>query len=617
MDIKRIFTENRIVIYSFLISAISLFIGIISWLENPTSSINQKIIILVLVVILVLISYFHFQIINSCKKPKSKYSRFENLLKSKITYGFIDYEPFFKMEGDIGKGIGGTILINKVFDGNLYKGELDYLKKANMNEPIYQNWHTIFDKLSNKKLFDIIATPMYETRSRLYDYNISFCIPLFYSTIGLYVNKSSIEDGNLSKDLSFEIAKDKISVKIDENGWKPEFMEGEISHIMVKKHFKKYKIKNIQKNNIERKSDENRFFNKLKNVFSDHKSCGDFIFMEVFKAEHLINKFDLDVVNILKENALIYPVSFVVRKEDTVLRNFINLRIAELKENGELLNIIESESLKYIKTDQVDDKFIQTYDFNLIEKGYKQNKVLFSQIIKKEYDILDKVYGNYIVFQNDNIIDVVSSFPKQNGNKIEILEIGCGTGITTEILFKAVDDVRVKAIDFDSKMLELADKRLKEYINNDKLELIESDALNYLRNGNDNANNDKNKFDIIISAFTIHNFDNAYRRKLLNAIKGKMKRDSLFINVDKYAPDDDIKRIKALSYRLDKYKTELEDKPVVLNEWVKHYIEDQAENKVMKVEETKKLMKSLGFEIVDYIESGEFEMMAILTAKKA
>ncbi|GHV71316.1 hypothetical protein FACS189420_5970 [Bacteroidia bacterium] len=52
---------------------------------------------------------------------------------------------------------------------------------------------------------------------------------------------------------------------------------------------------------------------------SESRDSADFTFMEVFKAETLKDGKPLNAVNILKNKELLYPVSFAVRKEDTVL----------------------------------------------------------------------------------------------------------------------------------------------------------------------------------------------------------------------------------------------------------------------------------------------------------
>lgn len=622
-----------------LIGVIGTFIfGIISLLEKPAISIIVGIALSLLALLIIVYAKWKSEIIKH-KKPKiSDYKRFEEVVTDKtITYGFIDYRPFFRLKDGNKDGIGWSI-INKIFDNNIF---IDCeINQVDYNEEVGHNWESIFKDLERKK-YNVIITPMYETKSRLYDYNIAFCLPLFYSDIGIYVRENDLGKFNNDIQLSFDDATFKLTELFsdDELNWKPELLKGEISEIMFTKHINKNNNNTKTSNkNGKRTCTDDDFINKLGRISdkgelkillaeeSDRKEeskkvkilkeFGDFIFMEVFKAEKILNSKDFKrkhkfkLVNVLKKNNLVYPVSFVVRKEETVLRNFINLRIAELKRSGELYNIINKESKSYgIEINQVEDRFIQTYDFSLIDKKYKTNPIHFSHKIKNEYDILDTVYDNNFVTFQKKIKDELEK--TKNGKELNILEIGCGTGITSKIILDSNLDLNLFALDSDPEMIEKTKKNLKNHSKYYKLHPIKSDSLTYL------TNNKNVKYDVIVSAFTIHNFDKDYREDLLKAIKNSMETGSLFINVDKYAPDDDKTRSKALAYRIEKYTNVLQkDNPELLKEWVNHYIEDQSENKVMKAEETKKLMEKLGFEIVDYKESGELEMMAILTAKK-
>ena len=93
--------------------------------------------------------------------------------------------------------------------------------------------------------------------------------------------------------------------------------------------------------------------------------------MEVFKVESFI-KSGAMVINILKDNQLVYPVSFAIRKEHTVLKNLINLRIMEMRakieanNRNELENVIlgvATSSDVGINETTFDKIFLQKYEF--------------------------------------------------------------------------------------------------------------------------------------------------------------------------------------------------------------------------------------------------------------
>lgn len=546
-------------------------------------------------------------------KPNHIHKRFEEIIKKELKYIAIDYKPFFWMEDDAiketPKGIGYE-LMSKIF-------EPFNVKLTNETPANGYSWKSIFEDFSHRKMeIDFIMTPMYETRSRLYEYDVIYSIPLFYSDIGIYVKRNR-ETHSLK--LSFDDAIKYLKSKRDiSEHWKVEYLDGEISEIVGKKLIYEYEDKRRQLS----KDDSRRygykdFSKKLHSVASEDKSSGDVIFMEKFKAESIINEGGLNVINILKDNQLVYPVSFVLHKEETVLRNFINLRITELRLNGELQKVIKNNALQIeIKDETVIDKvFLQKYDFSLIDKSIVENRSRFSDRMRDEFDLLDKFYGNYISFQK-NINDIVKNFRKDEN--LNILEIGFGSGITTEIILEARKECEdnIVVVDNDDFMKKQIENN--KNVNPKKITIEINNVIKYLEEY------DNNPFDIVVSGYTIHNFTKQQRERLYELLYQKMSNNSIFINADKIAPDDDAERIESLKYRVDKYIDYLKthsDKYLLIEEWVSHYIKDQSDNIVMKKTDTINTLIKKGFsennikiKVPEGIDNKE--MMAILTAYK-
>lgn len=316
-------------------------------------------------------------------KPENvKYQRFEQIKnKKQIIFGHIDYEPFFKMKKKVGSfnpnpsGIGYAIL--KEIFAVLGVDIKEYPKDG--------NWSNVFKNLEEKK-YDIIVTPLYETRSRIYNNAITYCIPLFYSEIGLFVHKDDFNGQKSMKDIKDEI-------RTNQEYWKAPYIKGEISEIMAKK------LKTYREDDKSIVDDDSLGFLNLLRKVNDRAPHSDdlqfnIVAMEIFKAKAIIDDYNeknpdnkLELKNILKEKQLLYPVSFIVRKEDTVLRNFVNLRIAELYErhpldrnqdgklidtSGQksLIDIIKEEAFNEygIHPSRVDEMFIRTYNFSNLEK---------------------------------------------------------------------------------------------------------------------------------------------------------------------------------------------------------------------------------------------------------
>jgi len=224
----------------------------------------------------------------------------------------------------------------------------------------------------------------------------------------------------------------------------------------------------------------------------------------------------------------------------------------------------------------------------------------------EEYILIENVYGNYVSFQ-EMIKPLIIAF-KPNST-INILEIGCGTGISTEIVLKSRGKIKLTSIDNDQEMIEFTSQTLSAFMN---ANFILSDALDFVKS------QPFNNFDIVVSAFTIHNMTNVYRQKLYMDILRVLKTNGLFINADKFVSDNKNRQIEGLKYRLGTYVETLmkENKLDLLKEWVTHYIDDQQPEKLLKFDKTLQSLKQIGFDKVEYILKSDIEMLGILTATK-
>ncbi|MEZ5052881.1 MAG: transporter substrate-binding domain-containing protein [Chitinophagales bacterium] len=286
-----------------------------------------------------------------------KFKRFEDI--TQLKFSLLEYSPFgyYDIQGNI-HGIGIKVL-KKIFD-------FKTIELVEIKGDI--GWNNALEKLEDKTL-DLILTPLFETRSRLAK-NIEFCSPLFYSNIGIYVYKN-LETQDLENKLTFSEAIEFIKNKVTKSQWKAKYIVGELSQFLIEKH-------NLGGKNISQTEINNQVFKQIiDDISSDGAESADFTFMEVFKVESFI-KSGAMVVNILKENQLIYPVSFAIRKEHTVLKNLINLRIMEMRakieanNRNELENVIlgVATSTDVGITEATFDKiFLQKYKFGVLSQG--------------------------------------------------------------------------------------------------------------------------------------------------------------------------------------------------------------------------------------------------------
>lgn len=226
------------------------------------------------------------------------------------------------------------------------------------------------------------------------------------------------------------------------------------------------------------------------------------------------------------------------------------------------------------------------------------------------YDLLEKVYENYNKFQK-SLIEPINFFVENSVNTVKILEIGSGTGITTNIILESVKNIELTSIDIDPYTIDFLKKQLAEK-NKENFKLLNVDAFDFLKSCRNNS------YDIVVSAFTIHNFTSQYRIKFYKELYRVMSENSMFLNADKYSPDNIKTRIESLKYRISKYINVFmyENEPELLKEWIAHYIDDLSANKVMLISESQKLLTKIGFKNIEIEKENDIEMMALLSAKK-
>lgn len=188
----------------------------------------------------------------------------------------------------------------------------------------------------------------------------------------------------------------------------------------------------------------------------------------------------------------------------------------------------------------------------------------FSEEIGEEYDIFPLAVPHYDEMQSrvgELINNYLATVPDRN---IQIVEGGCGTGLTTRYLVEADPKITVVAIDNEKVMLEQAEKALAKYA--DRITFVQEDLLHSIAKMKD--------VKIFVSGFCIHNLPPDYRRELFKEIGRALAPAALFINCDKIAHDNEDEHRQALKEQVEAFHVFTEHgKPELEDEWTKHYIE--------------------------------------------
>jgi ubiquinone/menaquinone biosynthesis C-methylase UbiE len=221
-----------------------------------------------------------------------------------------------------------------------------------------------------------------------------------------------------------------------------------------------------------------------------------------------------------------------------------------------------------------------------------QAEHLFHGSFAEEYQLLHRICPPAAEMSR-RVADFVANWqsPEPSG-PLNLLELGCGTGITTSALLGSRSDVRVLSVDNAPAMLSQARAHLAESISDGRLELRQIDALGALQSI------ESDSIDIVASAYTLHNFLFGYRHQVLAEIRRVLKPDGVFVNGDRYALDDSAAHLAATQEELRGYfRVFLGEmkRPDLLEQWVVHLFSDESEEHIMRLTPALEEMAALGF----------------------
>jgi tRNA (cmo5U34)-methyltransferase len=199
-------------------------------------------------------------------------------------------------------------------------------------------------------------------------------------------------------------------------------------------------------------------------------------------------------------------------------------------------------------------------------------------------------------------------FTKDRKHPLRALDLGMGDGAVTKLLL-ADAKLGVEGVDNEPKMLEQARKALGPSIAGGKLAISLDDALHFLQGQKQAA------FDIVASGYVLHNLTAGYRDTLYREIWRVLAPAGILINADKYAQSGEAHRA-ALNWQLGLFFDVLagEKRHDLLKEWVLHYAEDEAADRLMPEADAVARLERLGFTDVKIIYRKYMD--AVLVARK-
>jgi len=238
------------------------------------------------------------------------------------------------------------------------------------------------------------------------------------------------------------------------------------------------------------------------------------------------------------------------------------------------------------------------------------NESMFSGIIGQEYDLLKRICP--LAAKMSHLVgESVSRFCQDKTTPLSALELGGGTGITTLALLNAAENLHIISIDNADTMQKQARQSLDKWLRTDRLTLQLNDILTALKNSSEAS------FDIVASAYTLHNFEHAYREEVIGEIHRVLKPGGLFVNGDRYGLDDVNAHTRLIQQEVQDYFSVLTElgRLDILEHWIVHLFSDKSENHVMRETPALKQLAKQGFQSIEI--THRQQVNALVTAIKS
>ena len=115
----------------------------------------------------------------------------------------------------------------------------------------------------------------------------------------------------------------------------------------------------------------------------------------------------------------------------------------------------------------------------------------------------------------------VNMVSRKRNSAINILELGIGTGMLTEMILSSCPRAKITGIDLTDEMLFQAEIKLKRFKNRLTLKTGDFDKIFF-----------GNNFDAVVSSLSIHHLTPDGKKRLYKKIYNSLKKRGIFINAD-------------------------------------------------------------------------------------
>ncbi len=218
-----------------------------------------------------------------------------------------------------------------------------------------------------------------------------------------------------------------------------------------------------------------------------------------------------------------------------------------------------------------------------------------------EYDMLRIVIPSYDKLQDQLAGQILKHFKNSN---IKIIDVGCGSGLTSLAIMKKLPNADITLIDNDKSMIKRAKERCGQ-----KLQYICCDALEYLKSIPNQT------VDCFASGLLLHGFTKNTRSNYISEAFRITTTGGLFVNADKYVRDNTTLQKKDFKSHINCFR-KLKDlaNQELVNQWTRHCLRDMNENIIMRLDDALNELETVGYK--NLVEAYRKNIFAVVMAEK-
>lgn len=214
-----------------------------------------------------------------------------------------------------------------------------------------------------------------------------------------------------------------------------------------------------------------------------------------------------------------------------------------------------------------------------------------------KYALLQRSIPYYLALQRVIASAARAGLPRKVEESRFVLDLGCGTGITTLACGQILYDVAILGVDNEPAMLRQYIGMMRKHTS--ELQArgvvvnspIRQDALEFLKDFVDSS------IDVVVSGFMLHNLPKALRRKIVMQIGRVLRPNGRFVNADKIARDNVKLHERDLMRQIAKF-VECWSSPTETAYWlgwIEHYMRDNQPDLKQTESEVRKTLREAGF----------------------